>query len=204
MADVKEAKEFLGNLFEKYFVKLDKIEELGKFARYAFDKLPDYWFIKPASSTGKYHPSFANGKYGLGLHTYCACLYWDLLYTAFENDLVGEYCIDTYETGLIAVIFHDALKYVGNLEYTTKTHDVDSAEWLRKRSITFARDEGITIADTHINNICSAIRTHMGPWSTDGPPKQLFERLVFIADYMASSKVMETMSIIEEVVNGSK
>ena len=36
------------------------------------DKLPDYFYEVPASSTGKYHPEYALGKGGLVRHTKAA------------------------------------------------------------------------------------------------------------------------------------
>lgn len=39
--------------------------------------LPDYFFEAPASSTGKYHPAFANEPGGLILHSLAAARYAD-------------------------------------------------------------------------------------------------------------------------------
>ena len=36
------------------------------------NKLPDYFFLVPASSTGKYHPDYALGEGGLLRHTKAA------------------------------------------------------------------------------------------------------------------------------------
>lgn len=40
-------------------------EKIAKFATYCVNNLPDYFFTVPASSSGKYHPSYALGDGGL-------------------------------------------------------------------------------------------------------------------------------------------
>ena len=51
------------------FIKDDKIRN---FAKVAVSSLPDYFFEVAASSTGKYHPSYALGEGGLLRHTKAA------------------------------------------------------------------------------------------------------------------------------------
>ena len=54
--------------FEKeisYIKDDNKKEDIKKL----INKLPDYFFLIPASSTGKYHPKFASTKNGLVKHT---------------------------------------------------------------------------------------------------------------------------------------
>ena len=48
--------------------------------------LPDYFFEVPASSTGKYHPSFALGEGGLVRHTKVAVR---IAYELLNNNTVG-------------------------------------------------------------------------------------------------------------------
>ena len=45
-------------------VELNKIEDedIKESTKYILNKLPDYFYEVPASSTGKYHPSFSLGK----------------------------------------------------------------------------------------------------------------------------------------------
>ena len=47
------------------YIKDDKRKEDLK---YLINLLPDYFFDIPASSTGKYHPTFAKTKHGLLKH----------------------------------------------------------------------------------------------------------------------------------------
>lgn len=171
-------------------------QRLQDFANFLFDKLGDEWFEKPASSTGKYHPTFANGDGGLVLHTEYACEVWDYLYRGFEaqlKELVGEYA---HGMGKFAVIFHDAKKYglatIGG--YTTKTHDVDGANWVMLYADEFYKENPVKNIEEDVamfGVIRDAMERHMGPWSTPGAPRTLFEQLVFIADYVASQKTFE-------------
>lgn len=172
-------------------------ENLRELYDTAWDALPDYWFTKPASSTGKYHPKFANGELGLAKHTLYATKVWQYLWRGFKQDFNDDELI--YQAGIIAIVFHDALKY-GNPEenrrYTTKTHPEDAAEWIdnfiEKLSTIFPEDDekerfkrfcGIYI----VGPICH----HQGPWSTYGEPRDLIEQLIFIADYVASQPTFE-------------
>ena len=52
-----------------------KSQVYSDFAEAAIISLPDYFFEIPASSTGKYHPSYALGTGGLVRHTKAAVLF---------------------------------------------------------------------------------------------------------------------------------
>lgn len=180
-------------LFEPFFDKI-KDKRMKEFAEYLFDQLPDYWFVKSASSTGKYHPKFANGNGGLVRHTLAMCKIWETLYRGFPTEFMGA--VDILGDGLIACIFHDALKYgteetfPDGLSYTTKGHESDAADWFLRQFGEYYKRNGLdkdALLDD-IERIEGAIRYHMGPWSKEGAPKTFFEQLIFIADYMASSK----------------
>ena len=45
-----------------------------------FNWFPDYFFTESASSTGKYHPTFANGPHGLMLHSLAVVRFANELY----------------------------------------------------------------------------------------------------------------------------
>ena len=44
-------------------------EDIKQFCKVLVDNLPLYWWEVPASSTGKYHPSYALGEGGLMRHS---------------------------------------------------------------------------------------------------------------------------------------
>lgn len=182
-------------LFLPWFQEI-KDTNLQSIAMEAFDKLPDYFFTKPASSTGKYHPAFSNKDGGLVLHTLYALEVWKYLYKGFKKQLNYTHA---YECGIIAVMFHDALKYGDpeeNRQYSTKTHPEDAADWMCKiinnyvDSINniFVRD---ALLVTCIEYILKPIEHHQGPWSNHGAPETLMQQLVFIADYVASQPTFE-------------
>lgn len=59
-----EKKEVFNKEYE--YIKNDRYK---KCAKELIELLPDYFFKVPASSTGKYHPSFSLGEGGLVRHT---------------------------------------------------------------------------------------------------------------------------------------
>lgn len=56
------------NAFEKELLLIEDLT-IRKLAREALSNADDWFFIEPASSSGKYHPDFARGASGLVLHT---------------------------------------------------------------------------------------------------------------------------------------
>ena len=46
-----------------------KSDDIREFAKILINDAPEYFFHVPASSTGKYHPSYALGEGGLARHT---------------------------------------------------------------------------------------------------------------------------------------
>ena len=69
----------------KYFTKeisYIKDESKKKDIEYLINLLPDYFFLIPASSTGKYHPKFAGTISGLVKHTKVAVR---IAYDLFET-----------------------------------------------------------------------------------------------------------------------
>ena len=71
--------------------------------------LPDYFFEVAASSTGKYHPSFALGDQGLVRHTKVAVR---IAHELLENEIVGfSFNQDEKDLMIIALIMHDGLKH---------------------------------------------------------------------------------------------
>ena len=59
------------------FISNDVIHD---FVSVALDKLPEYFWSVPASSSGKYHPSYALGNGGLVRHTIAAVNIADILF----------------------------------------------------------------------------------------------------------------------------
>ena len=71
---------------ELNYISDDKIRDS---TRYLLEKLPDYFYTMPASTSGKYHPEFSLGEGGLVRHTKAAVriaveLFRDNIFNTFE------------------------------------------------------------------------------------------------------------------------
>jgi len=181
---------------------IDKIKEFEREINYIqnpeykesvkklMEKVPDYFFEIPASSTGKYHPEFTTGNGGLVRHTKAAVrIAKELLtlenfkkaYTSNERDLL-----------LIALLIHDTFKS-GEIEekYTRFDHPLLSADFIKK-------NQNITsFNDKEIEFLATAISSHMGEWNTNNYsnvvlPKPTAKHQVFVhmCDFLASRKFL--------------
>lgn len=179
-------KEFINAINEITDVKLSKIC-LGM-----VDKLPKYFWVIPASSSGKYHPDCDLGQGGLVRHSLmvkkCAL---DLLLTKMfvpNNDEYRDYAI-------VCALFHDAFKS-GKVEAeadgTVFDHPILSsffvAEELSKGGIPYDK----------VKIIERAIACHMGIWNTSNYsncvlplPHSDFDKLIHTADFVASRKYIK-------------
>jgi len=119
---------------------------------------------EPASSTGKYHPNFAHGDYGLSRHTKAV--------VAFVSDMCTTFTHLDRDAMIIAALMHDMVKYVGEGKYTVKDHAAQAAELLRNEGLD---DEARLVA------------SHMGKWDKKGAQvEKEDEKLLHLADYLAS------------------
>ena len=66
------------------YIKEDRIK---KDACYLIEKLPEYFFNVPASSSGKYHPIYASKEKGLLKHTKAAVR---IAHELLENPIIGN------------------------------------------------------------------------------------------------------------------
>ena len=167
-----------------------KDKELKESLLKIIEILPDYWFIEPASSTGKYHPEYATGEGGLLRHSKAAMrIGFELLndpsigdkYTNHEKDLM-----------LMSLLVHDGLK-LGNPKekYTRFDHPILMGKYIidNKEKLNLKEEDAIFMNDV--------IKTHMGPWTTDyngvevlEKPKTKYQNFVHMCDYLASRKCL--------------
>ncbi len=183
------------NIF-KNELEMIKDKELKKFAEYCLVRLPDYFFKVPASSTGKYHPSYTLGEGGLVRHTKAAI--------KIANDLLNLEQYQDLESDLIifALLFHDGLKK-GDPEsrYTLVQHPILAAEfiWENLKDYVVVNDiPGHEIFIDKIDNIQALIKTHMGQWNYDyrskkevlPKPTTEAQKFVHLCDYLASRKYL--------------
>lgn len=153
--------------------------------------LPDYFFEVPASSTGKYHPSFSLGDGGLLRHTKAAVR---IAYEMFNDEsITGAYSNNEKDLMLIALMLHDGLK--SGLEksmYTKFEHPLLICNYIKENQ---AKTK---FTDKEINFITHVISSHMGPWNTNNysevilpKPESKFQRFVHMCDYLASRKFLD-------------
>lgn len=169
-------------------------EDIKKFAESCIDTIPSYFWEVGASSTGKYHPAYALGELGLARHT-CALV-------RFLNHMLSIDCIkndfSSRERDLMRVagIMHDSMKSgtdedYARSKYTKFEHPILAANNIRKMS---------GLPDDEIELIATTIESHMGQWATDKrsrtvlpTPQNKYQKLVHLADYLASRKDIEVL-----------
>jgi hypothetical protein len=161
----------------------DKIRELTKDI---INKLPDYFFNVAASSTGKYHPSYALGTGGLVRHTKAAVRIADEL---FRMEMFKP-LLEDKDYIISALILHDGLKHgKTHSAYTVADHPVQAAEFIKEN-----------YGDKEIGEkIANLVLTHMGQWNTDyrsgaeimPKPSTKTQNFVHLCDYLASRKCLE-------------
>lgn len=164
--------------------------------------LPNYWWTKPSSSTGKYHSKQQIGNQGLLKHSLIVFKIMEYL-TSLECtkqllmkdlDEYGLYLDDYIDLLLISAFIHDAAKYglesEEGYEYTTPTHpDLIYNFIYTECGVAYKRYEA------ELECICKLVASHHGQWNKDKRmefqlpyPKTYGEMLVHQCDYLGSRK----------------
>lgn len=169
-------------------------------AKQLIELLPDYFFEIPASSTGKYHPQFAQGDGGLVRHTKVAVR---MCYELSNNKTIGySFTNDEKDLMIITLIMHDGLKSgLIKEKYTRADHPLLVAKLIRENK------DKVNLTNGEINFITQAIETHMGEWNKDFNdieimplPKNKYQRFVHMCDFLASKKFIEVSFENNEIV----
>lgn len=160
--------------------------------RYLINLLPDYFFEIPASSTGKYHPEFAQGEGGLVRHTKVAVRF---AYELLNNNTVGSKFTDKdKDLILMALTLHDGLKSgLDHEKYTRFDHPLLVSHLIQEHK------EDLSMEMDDIRKMCSMIESHMGEWNYDTynkkevlpKPKTAEQRFVHMCDFLASKKFVD-------------
>lgn len=164
--------------------------DIRSFVSEQIDRLPDYFFEVAASSTGKYHPSYALGEGGLVRHTKAAvAIAKDLL----GLEMYGKYSAEDKDIILAALILHDGMKHgTAGGKYTVATHPTEMADFIQA-------DCAKKLGEETCDKLYSAIAAHMGQWNTDyktkkeilPKPQTAIQKFVHQCDYLASRKYLE-------------
>ena len=165
-----------------------KNDDIKSDMKYMINKLPDYFFHVPASSTGKYHPKYALGDGGLLRHTKAACR---IAYELLADPAIGDkYTEREKDLMIMALSLHDGLK-LGNPEerYTRFDHPILMANFVMENK------DNLNLKDGEAEFLRDVIKTHMGPWTKDyngnevlEKPKTKYQNFVHMCDYLASRK----------------
>ena len=180
------------------YIKNDKYKENIKIL---IDLLPEYFFEVPASSTGKYHPSFSLGDGGLVRHTKVAVR---IAYELLNNESIGHsFNEDEKDLILMALIMHDGLK--SGLEkstYTAFDHPLQVCKYIVDNK------DKLTLNEDEIKLITNMISSHMGPWNTNSyspvvlpKPSNKYQRFVHMCDFLASRKFLNVNFENNEIVD---
>lgn len=156
--------------------------KIREFAKKMIEDADDYFFVVPASSSGKYHPTFDLGDGGLVRHTRCVayyagCIAESFMFSQRDKDII-----------ILAGLAHD-IKKQGNGEgrHTVTEHPILAADYVTA----IAKEMPDVFSAEELAKLTQAIRSHMGKWGMkDGlpAPTSEFDKCLQAADYIASRK----------------
>ena len=158
------------------------------------NKLPNYFWVVAASSSGKYHPKCDLGTGGLVRHS--------VMVATVAADLVdSEIFVDANDINkdmaLIAGLFHDCLKQGTDCNgHTVFNHPILAADFMAEELKNY-------IEEPYLSTIVGAVRTHMGKWTTSKyepdiileKPYTAFQKLIHTADLMAAKKYIAGLEV---------
>ena len=186
-----------------------KNEDIKEFTKTLIDNAPNYFFHVGASSTGKYHPKYALGDRGLVRHTKAVVRFYNHLMSLEQN--YSMFTEREIELGRVACIVHDILKS-GNTEYyseksnngentvfTVFNHPLLAAKYVLSFKEQYLIEEELKF-------IAISVGSHMGQWNTNKhepdiilpKPKTEMQKIIHIADYLASRKDIDVSFLDDE------
>ena len=180
-------------IFNKELMYIEN-EDIRKFTETALNNLPQYFFEVAASSTGKYHPTYALGDGGLVRHTKAAVRFANHLFTIEQNK--NAYSSTERSCVISAIILHDGWKHGDKgSAFTTHEHPVVCADWIKNAEcLNDIINKGIR------DVIANAVASHMGEWNESKrstiilpKPESDIQKFVHMCDYLASRKDIEVL-----------
>ena len=168
-------------------------EDMKEFFKAIIKEAPPYFYEVGASSTGKYHPSYALGSGGLVRHTVALVRFMN---HTFDIECMNKWTSRERDMLRISGLAHDMLKsgtqeeYEHN-KYTKHEHPILAANFIRSF-------DGKYLTHDEIERIATTIESHMGIWNTSNhssvvlpKPENKFQKMLHWADYLASRKDIE-------------
>ena len=181
-------------------IQLIESEDFRDFVRWYFDECVGEWFWKSgASSSGKYHPKFAQGEGGLVRHTRAVSMMCEEL---LRMSSYAYMCDEYKDYARVACLLHDTCKYGDTDEINKdcyKEHGVIASEKVAQAWFEFFGNEAPVL-------LTMAIRSHMGQWTENREhrPFTNIDRLVHLADYIVSRSFFDIPQITEEYAEDLK
>ena len=168
-------------------------EEVRKLVEIGLENLPDYFFSMSASTTGKYHPSYALGEGGLVRHTKAVALFAN--YICQLEQTQNDFTQEERDCMIGGCILHDGFKEGnGGSKFTVHDHPQICADWLLTNEI-FKE-----FNTEYRNKIAEVIASHMGQWNENKrskvvlqKPTTSMQKIVHLCDYLASRKDIEIL-----------
>lgn len=168
-------------------------EDIEQFAEKCISDFDTYIYVVPASSTGKYHPSYALGEAGLLRHTVAVARFLNHMFGV--ESIANQFTSRERDLLRVAALVHDSLKsgtqadYEKN-KYTKFDHPLLAANKIRSMG-------GLDKKEREF--IAHAIESHMGAFNTDKrhpdiilpKPQDKYQIILHLADYLASRKDIE-------------
>ena len=154
--------------------------------RLFIEEVPDYFWNRESSSSGKYHSKDETREHGLLLHT-------KRTFTALERMMRSWKDMNKINKGekdlaRVAVLLHDAYKFGINTDFegnyiagnhTESDHDrIASEQFLQKSQL----------GETTKTKIAKGIAAHNGPWGCSQNPEDDFQLLIHLCDMFAADK----------------
>lgn len=151
------------------------------------------FFQVEASSSGKYHPAYALGNRGLLRHTRAAIYFANVLKTINPMSL-SDY---EFDICMAALIVHDSCKRGVHFDRPNTAHEHPLLVTSLIPDSTFFDEDAVIW-----NNICEAVSTHMGQWTTSEhstvvlpKPQSSLQKFVSECDYLASRRSIDLLDI---------
>lgn len=188
----------MSNAFDE-ILNTFETNNIKRFAELCIETIPDYFWRVPASSTGKYHPTYALGDGGLVRHTLALCRIMNHLFNL--DWFKQKYNAEERDCLRLAGLMHDTRKSGSQKDYekskwTKFDHPLQAANVVYKTYMD--NKDSLNISEGYVNMIFQCIESHMGAFNTDKRsnielpvPTSEEQMLVHICDYLASRKDIE-------------
>lgn len=180
---------------ETFRLELNYIQnaDIKNFTEQMLSRLPDYFFEVGASSSGRYHPSYALGKGGLVRHTKSATRIAIELFRC--EAITYKFSDETKDIIISSLLLHDGCKHgIEKQKYTVAEHPLEVVAFCKQQN-----DVKALLSKNLFEKIMDGIRTHMGFFTRDfktkrevlPKPDKGYQNFIHLCDYLASRKCLE-------------